>query len=442
MALRKRTDNSTRHRLHHLLHHVGWSLAALEEPRAGKVGLMQLAPLPDNQALLFVFLSEPLPSSEAAFKAYEDFSPGHRRLFRLLCEEGVHARHALLIDSEFTTELVDLSQEDPLLHLRNESEVTERLLPLLNPTALARGSLSSYPRKTLRQRARELEEWTRLWTSRLGAATGATREQASLFFEWLHLTRHAELMGIGRTGLEPLARFAELDRQPTNPARRLLQSWKPLAEQWSLLQGAPLKTMDQLARRAGEGGLLLECLQSFGRLSRSKFTAPVFADAFSDEELCLVGWRHSLVEVLPQASDAPDPARWLSATHDIDLDVTGFPGVLAAFDQVAEELRMLARQHAVQRQRGERPGVQLDLLGTEPPPLEEVDGPRIALRNVLRIRTRSRLRADTARLVLLAHTAEWYARLHRPDALFPVPQIVVQGPPPAPPTPRPNPALN
>ncbi|MBI1291737.1 hypothetical protein GC173_10910 [bacterium] len=440
MAPRKRTESYARHRLHQLLHHVGWSLSLLEEPRVEKSGLWQLAPLPDGQTILFLFLNEPLPALDAAFRAYEDFSPEHRRLFSTLREQGVHARHALLIDEEFKTELVDLAQEDVLLHVRNETELNERMLPLLTATALARGSLTAYPRKTPRQRARELDEWTRLWTSRLGAATGASREQALMFFEWLHLSRLAEQLGIGKKGLEPITRFGELPRNPPNAARRLLQSWKPLAEQWCLLQGTPLKNMDQLARRALDNNLLLDCLSSYGRLSRGKFSSDIFAEAFGDEELRLVGWRHSLVEALPQASDAPDPARWLSSTFDVDLDATGFPGLLAAYNQVAEELRMLARQQAIQRQRGERPGVQLDLLGTEPPPLAEEEAPRLTLQNVLRVTTTKRFRAEIARMVLLAHTAEWFARLHRPESIFPVPQVeVVPGTdraatPPAPPT--------
>jgi hypothetical protein len=414
----------------HLLHHVGWSLSSLSEPQRLKGLSWQLAPLPDGQALLLVFCDEPLPPLDSAFRAYEDLAPVHRLIIRQIAEEGLPTRHLLLVDGDGSAHLLDAGREEVLVAAEGETELAERILPLLVPGALARGSLAMHPRKPERQRARELDDWTRLWMSRIGPASGAAREHTTLLFQWLHLARLAELLGIGPTALEPLTRWGEPGRGGS-ASRRLLQSFRPLSEHWHLLQGAPLKTIDQLLRRAQESGQLVPCLQSHARLSRAKFSALIFAEAFADEPLRLTGWRHSLVEPV-QADAERDPARWLASTLRLQLDEIGFPGVLMEFDRISEDLRLLAREHAVQRQRGERPGIQLDLLGSEPPPLTEEEAPRVTLQSVVQLVTGSRQRAETARLVLLAHAAEWFARVHRPETIFPTPSIEVVAPPIAP----------
>ncbi|CAN5479971.1 hypothetical protein BH09SUM1_BH09SUM1_28780 [soil metagenome] len=441
-AKKQKSAPAVSHQFLRMLHHLGWSLTAFGEAQEDDGLAWQAAPLPDGGTLLLVQLQEPLPKLDAAFKHYEDFAPLHRRVQWTLRNAGVTARHVVLLGPQGGAQLIDFLQEDVFIDAQDEADVTERVLPLLNMNALTRGSLATFPRKTLRQRAKELEEWTRIWSSRLGAASGVSREAMALFFEWLHLARVAHQHAIGPAQNPTFAEFAA--RAPKQPARYLAQCFKELHGAWNLLQGASLETQKQIAQSAHEGGQLGPCLDSYSRLSRSKFSAEVFAEAFADEELRLIGWRTGLID--GDAAAAEDPARWLIEHCHVKLDETGFPHLLQAFDRVTEDLRRFAREQAVLRERGERPGLQMDLLGDEPPPIEEDDAPRVALYSVLRVSTSRRARAETARLVLLARAVEWNARLRRTSAIFSAPQIIVTSPKPAakprPAPPRSDPAYN
>jgi hypothetical protein len=420
---RKATQDTGAHRFLQLLHHVGWAVSALEKPRAAKGYQWLLAPLPDGTACAIVFMDDPLPSLDEPFRRYEDLLPVHRLLLRELAEESAGLRHLLVVDPLRTVQLLDAAQEDILVETRDESSFSERLLPLLNLGALARGSLSSYLRKAPRQRAKELEDWTRLWSNRLGGNVAATREQTAAFFYSLHLTRLAEQLAVGPVLPDPLSRFGEPGKAPS-ALRRLLALMKPLAERWNLLQLVPWKALDQFVRRANEGDLLLTCLQSYARLSRAKFSADLFGEAFADEELRHIGWRQHLVEGVPVLK-AEDPQRWLVDPAVVSLEKLGIPGVLAQLDHITEDLRGLARSQAIRALRGERPGLQLDLLAEEPEPFAEEDSPRTALQRSLRVTTGTRARQELLRFVLLAHAVEWTARLHRLDVIFPEPQVIL-----------------
>jgi hypothetical protein len=418
-----------------MLHHLGWSLASISEPQPlPGGGHWQTAPLPDGRVLLIATLAEPLTPMEEAFKAYEDVTPQHRRLAAALAEAEVHARHALLLDADLGAQLIDLAQEEVLIEAHGREQITERLLPLLDLNALARGSLTAFPRKTLRQRSRELADWIKVWSARIGSAASAQREAMGIFFHWLLLARLAEQLGFGP---RRKVRFGEygIDAKPLNAVRYLTQYFKPLNEHWNLLQGQSFDRQRDLAQRAHDHGDLTACLQSFSRIGAGKFSAAVFAEAFADEELRLIGWRNSIVE--GEQPSEEDPARWLFNPLTVDLDEIGFPMMLRRFDAITEDLRRLAREQAVQRENGQRPGVQLDVFSIEPPPITEEDTPRIVLQMVLRVRTARRERADAARLVLLAHAAEWHARLREAEPIFPVPNVTTTEPAPASPRPRP-----
>lgn len=409
---------------------MGWGTAAWSEPveLRGPWGAggatWSTAPLPDGQMLLLLNLDRPLPPFAESFKQYEDVSPLHRQVLAALAAEKIAVRHVLLLDPAFGAQFLDATQEDVLLDVRGEAEATERLLPLLQPSALARGSLSNFPRKAPRQRARELADWTRVWATRLGAASGASRDSITVTMHWLHLTRLAEVIGMGPA---PKQDFAAFGLAPKAPPRTLLGRFKALHDHMNLLQGSTVAAQKRVVELAHGNGQLLPCLESFSRLSRSKFSAAIFAEAFADEELRAIGWRQALVN--PPAESGEDAERWLLEPHVLPLDEEGLPALLAAFDRITEDLRRTAREHLLGRQRGERTGMQLDLLGAPPPDFTEEDAPRLTLERCLQVRTRHRARGELAAFILLAHAAEWAGRLRIPDPLFPRPQVVVEGAP-------------
>lgn len=448
----KQRSDPTSHPFVLMLYHLGWSLSSLEDPQPLAFGgstvpraHWQMAPLPDGHFLLLLFLDVTIPDLDVAFKHYEDFLPLHAELRRALKDNGLATRHVILADPEGTVQLVDFAQEDILIDARNEEELTNRLLPLMNLNKLAGGSLTAFPRKTLRQRARELNDWTRIWSSRLGSVSGAGQKEMRQFCFWLHLARLVEQLNLIPNRKLTFSDYG-LKGKPPHPVRYLTQIFTPLRETWNLLQGAPMSTIKQIADRAHEAGELAECLQSFSRISAAKFSSQVFAEAFADEELRMTSWRNSLVwsDIQPEE----DPTRWLVDPHILNLDEAGFSGLTAWFDAITEDLRRLARQQAVSQERGERPGLQMDVFGTEPPIIAEEDVARITLQSGLRIETEKPERADVARFVALAHCAEWHARLRRPEPIFPSFDVYTKKhaapAPPDPPKPAPpmDPGLN
>ncbi len=412
-----------------------------------KGGTLRILPLPDGQTLALVVLPTDLVLLDSAFRQFEDITAQHRNLQQSLSAQGLTVRHALLTDDKLNAHLLDLVQEDVLLEVRGEDDLVERLLPHLGLTALARGSLSALARKALHQRARELHDWVRVWSHRIGAASRTSPTVAEQFFQGLLLARLSEELGLLPGRKLPFRHYGT--GGAPSPVRYLLEVFRPLSRNWNLLQGIALDRAREVAKAADAAGELRPCLESFARLSRAKFFAEVLAEAFSDEGLRLVSWRrHLLAEPL---QERPTPEDWLADPARLNLDECGFSVLLAQFDAVTEALRDLARQQTVACERGERPGLQMDLLGGgEPPELEEEDAPRLTMQQGLRVETSNQRRAGVARLVLLAHAVHWYARLRRPEPLFPTPPVVLHKEPsgstkepPAPAPPRPvDSALN
>lgn len=446
---RKKTPTIGAHskRLLQLLHHLGWADTSISPPErlSGIPGVeWQAAPLPDGQHLLLLHCGEPLPGLATVYKHYEDFPTFHRRLQAAIQDQGLRSHLGMLCDPRQTVQFIDFRREEILIEAHGEREITDNILPILALDSVARGHLHSFPRKSVAQRALELADWTRLWTSRIGAASGGTPDSVERFLHWLHLCRHAELHGIGPRQPRTLANYC-LKSTPPHPVRYLLTRFSRLHGDLNLLQGASMEAQRLIARASHQQGQLAPCLDSFSRVAAGKFTAEVFAEAFSDEELRRTGWRHSLVERPDESGDGPE--RWLAGPYEADLDRMGFPSLIRQFDLITDDLRNLARQHAVAFERGEQVGLQLDLLGGDPPTFHEDEAPRLTLQKALNIRTRDRRRGETARLVLLARVAEWHQRLHRPDLVFPIPRISAgngKGRPPAPRAvyPPPNPSLN
>jgi hypothetical protein len=435
----RRTSDSRGTRLGQLLHHLGWSLGAFSEPRPilpRGAATVQTAPLPGGDVLTLVDVGDRMPPTDALFRAFEDLTDDHRAIQTALVQANISARLALLHGAGLATQLVDFDAEEVLLATRNEAETTSRLLPLLDLNAIARGALGAFPRKSLRHRAQELADWSRLWTTQVGGAGRISREIAQLLMQWLLLARLAEEAGLPIPARHP---FRLLALRRADPARHLAPIFAQLATRWDALHGAAPDVIAHAATMAHQGGQLAPCLASFSRLSRSKFTAEVFADAFSDEDLRAVGWRQALLGPLPP--ELPTGNEWIEAGYTAPLDTLGFPPVLAVYDAIVADLSTLCRDREMALRRGERPGVQIDLLAGEPPEFTEADCPRIALERVLLLETARRTRADAARLVLSARALEAAARFHRrgaPDPLLAAPRIHCSEPPPRP-APRPAP---
>lgn len=431
----------------HLLHHLGWANAATLKPKPLGTGrgvwdrahAITLA-LPEGAPLLIVEAPAPLAGKRIAFEAFEDLTNDLLALRAAMDRAGVQARHAIAVEPRGTAQLVDFAQEELLLETGDRNETAERIMPLLEAGALVRGSLATYPRKGPAQRAAELARWTHLWTTRLGASLELPREPIERFFRSLLLVRVAEALGQSPADAPPLASVVAA---PERALRTLATHLKPLVEKHRFIQeertAAPLLGV---AKRADErDGLLAECLGSFARCARSKFSADLFADAFADAELRQLSWRNSLLEESPAAADAPTP-RWLLETCPFDLDAGGFVLLLRQFDRVVEDLRRLRQEESARARRGELSGVQMDVFGREPSAPPEDDAALFALGDVLRVTTTQRPRAELARMVLLAHTAAWNVRLRREDAVMPPAPVRLLEPPPAPaaPTASPPPA--
>ena len=408
-----------------VLSHLGWSLSAPGNPNkfrhggrgiAGQAVWLALS-LPDEHSLLLMALEEDLPGLSECFKSYEDLTIRHRQIFRALAEEGLKARYILLLGTE-GAHLIDRASEDILLAAESHEEIDERLLPLLDIQALSRGSLTAFPRKALRQRARELADWTQLWSARIGAKLELTQGVMWRFFDWLHLARLAEENRVGPHH-DALMRDYALAANPPDPRRFLDARFRPLHQEWFLLQEGDPESKLGIAARAAQEGLMADCLKSYGLLSRGKFTAEVLAEAFSDESLRILSWRSSVVAHDLPGGEHDETFRWAYESYAFDLDQLGYAVMLKRQDELTGQVRRFAQAQQLAAERGERVGLQMDLLAEAPPEIAPDLAPRHVLKRVLQVETADPARAALARTLLLARACEWYRRYRRTDLTFP-----------------------
>ncbi|MCB2153575.1 hypothetical protein KQI84_01710 [bacterium] len=429
-----------------VLSHLGWSLSAPGAPRkfrhggrgiAGQAVWLALS-LPDEHSLLLMALEEDLPSLSPCFKAYEDLTVRHRQIFRAVAEEGLTARYLLLLGHQ-GAHLIDRASEDILLAAEDHEEIDERLLPLLDLQSLSRGSLTAFPRKALRQRARELADWTQLWSARIGSKLDLTQGVMWRFFEWLHLARLAEENHVGPAHDTSIGDYA-LSAHSPDPKRFLDARLRPLHQEWFLLQEGDPETKLGIAARAAAEGLMADCLKSYSLLSSGKFSAEVFAEAFADEELRVLSWKSSVIA--SDLSGAEDEGtRWLYEAFEFDLDKQGCAVLLKRMDELTEQIRRFAQAQRLAAERGERVGFQMDLLAEAPPEIVPDEAPRFVLKHVLRVRTGDPARAALAKTLLLARACEWYRRYRRSELTFPPLQVDLSRQP-EPPPPSDGPSLN
>lgn len=421
-------------RLRHVLSslgHLGWTLRAglrpepldPRGPSANAWSAASQVPLamPGGEVLLLVARDGEMAPIGQAFRRFEDLTTDHRALLALLAARSMRARYVLAMAGA-RTHLLDASEEDVLVATESPEEFTERLLPLLDVASVARGSLDAFPRKTLHQRARELGEWAQLWTMKLGARLEPTPSLVARVVEALLVARLASLAGYGE--LNPTPGLAAVSAT----ARRA--EWvRLMVERWHLAQEVSARLLESFLDEAARSGLLHEMLESLALLGARKFTAEVFAEALADEPLRLLSWRASVVgePLIPTGADVDSSL--LSQCFEIDLDRAGTAVLLRGFDELAGFARERALDWQAATERGERPGVQLDLLAAEAPRLDVRGVVGHVLRTMLRVRSGQATRGSLARLLVVARALEWQARLGVGPA--PLPRVSVATPLPS-----------
>jgi hypothetical protein len=415
--------SETRHdplrRLFSFLAHLGWQVAPRAQARTlktpgGEFGWYALS-LPDGATLLAVSTSEELPSTATAFRRFEDFAPVHRRVRAILRGNDLQGRYVLLL-SGFRAHLIDQVDDDLLLAIETREEWDNRLLPLLDLQSVARGSLSGFPRKSLHQRARELADWTHLWSARIGSRIDTSPAVMARFFDWLH---------VSRTALRRLPALRAGGEASLTTRRDLEEIFRHLAETYNLLQGTTLKAQLAIAEEAHRSGLLAECLESYALLSSAKLDAATMAEAFADDALRLMSWRSSVVAgPTLDNQDDDDPFGAALSGYEVNLDTEGTTVLLRRFDDLVHHVTQGALNYELSLQRGQPFGVQLDLLAAPIVQPRVEDAIRHVLRHILRVTTADPRRADLARLILAARTVEATAESGHP--LRPLPALGVE----------------
>jgi hypothetical protein len=195
--------------------------------------------------------------------------------------------------------------------------------------------------------------------------------------------------------------------------------------------------MQALVAAASRAKMLVPCIQSLKRLSRTKFCAEIFAEAFADDTLREKSWAASMTAVAAAATMPGNPTAL--APCEVDLDEAGLVGLLREFDRASESIDRLRSDLATQQELGETAGLQLDVFCEDSALPSEEATPRYILEQGLTVRTSTRARADLARMVLLAHAARWNARLGNLRTFYPDPRVQVEAPAVAKPLPQPQP---
>jgi hypothetical protein len=238
------------------------------------------------------------------------------------------------------------------------------------------------------------------------------------FFDWLHLSRLV------------LKRFPSL--HPSGNAdgfpgsrKELEELFRLLGDTYNLLQGASLKTQLTLIDEAHRAGLLADCLESYALLSSAKLDSVTFGEAFADEALRLLSWRSSVVAgPTIDADDEDDLFSFVQRAYEVDLDENGTAVLLRRFDDLVSAVGSAALTYERAMERGERMGVQLDLLAAPVARPRAEEATRHVLKYILRVRTSESRRADLVRLLLAGRAVERAADSGFP--LRPLPPVLVE----------------
>ncbi len=407
----------------HALHHLGWAGAAHALQASARLrglpggGTLAVLTLPDGQFLAVVAADAELPLPSESFEAFEDHSTEFRRLARALRQLEGELHYVALLSPSGRAQLVDWTNDEVLLSADSRAETEERLLPLLEPAAVMRGSLIAHPRKSVPRRAGELEKWTRLWETRVGSALNLKRGPVERYFRALAVARLCARVGACVPRPIPFAEHCA-QAKPPDGARYLKPIWRELCGPRNIVQGVRRDELDAISAAGAKDGVLTDCLGSFSRLSAAKFSAEIMAGAFADEEARAVSWRAGFLESTPASTDG-DAMRRLIEPVELDLDECGYLVMLRAFDRVADQLRKSRGLIAAQRRHGDLAGIQMEVFGMEPDVPSDDGVAAFVLSRGLRVATAHPQRADLARMLLLCRAVEWTSHLGQFDATFP-----------------------
>lgn len=425
------------------LAHMGWGSRKWPEIRTGSgkgsTGFLKelggetstsVLALPSNKALLICSLEENL-GLESAFNRWEDFTPLYRRLLHQAQLQVPNARYLLLM-SEAHGVLLEVDSETVMAFSSGKREWEERLLTKFDFPLLSTLGLGHSNGKTLRRSALELAQWTTYWCTELGSKSGESKSTVERFFLTLHLARLVDTLG-----REPRERVFLAPPPPrTKLAAMLEKLFLPIHQSQNILQMGGLEDSLKFARSITDLEALME---SYWCLSRNKFTAEVFAEAFTAPDFLGYSYQQYMTRGASQpASDAGAALNMLIAqAHEIpvsvNLDETGIVVLLKEFDGLVERLQQSALEHQASLARGERPGLQLDLLLAEPEEPSTTNVVTVALRDLFSFETVFPERVPSARLALLARAVEWNARLsNKRNLVYPALKALVLPPAQAP----------
>lgn len=372
--------------------------------------------LPNGSTLLVFAVPGEVLHYEDCFRRFEDLAPFHRQLLDSLNQMKMSGRFVLVFD-ERKASVLDRKSEFVLAHASGKREWEENLLPLFDFQSMNLGGFANTPQKSPRRAGQELAEWTSYWATEIGSQVSTSKTVMSRFFDTLHLSRLADQLGPGDKSMF----LKHRQKQSKKPVALLESLFHPLYNHQNFLQMAGVETSLQLARQA-KG--LQDCLESYGHLAGAKLSSDVLAEAFADTAFKELSYRAYLrQEKTPEAGASTSAQDQLQFPVLFKPDELGFVLMLQAFDERVELVRQDATERKAALARGERPGMQLDLLSAEP---EEI-APENAVYSVLKdhffVETAEPERVALIRLLLLARACEWNARLSSTSSVYPAVKI-------------------
>lgn len=407
-----------------VLSHLGWGLGRAQRPKPLKIkdeppACWTPMRLPDGSTLVILALGGGLPDTSESFQRYEDIAPRHLELFRQLEAVGIVARHVLLLPS-CGGQLVDCERREVLVTARSQDELTTRITPLLNLDHVGHGQSMGFPCKSIHEHGRELSDWSRVWSARIGSRLGVGPAVVTPLVWWTLLLHAARFVAPGWASPQLGGGGDHL--------KALQQAFRVFQERHNLLQKPGWKQVAGLAAEVDRANLLEPFRASLDLLSRSKFSSEAFAEGFLDEELRQVSWRSAVLGAkatrgghhLEETTDAADRVQ-------VDLDEVGAFVLLATIDELCAKTHQRALEHQAALERGERPGIQLDLLSEAPDEPHPREAVQTVLARGLKVVTSRPHRADYARLVIATKAMELLRQYDGTDRPLPVIPVAVTG---------------
>ncbi len=378
--------------------------------------------LPTNSTLLIFAFPGELLDFEGCFRHFEDLAPFQRVLLDAAKQAKLSGRFMLVFD-ERKASIIDRESEFVLAHASTRREWEENLLPYFDFQSINIGGLLNHPQKSARRAGQELAQWSSFWGAEIGSEVSTSKTVMNRFFETLHLSRLAD------EGNQQEKSYFLISRQKGSkkPVQLLESLFSTQYNHQNFLQMAGIETSLQLARQSKR---LADCLQSYGRLAHGKLRSDVFAEAYAEQDFKDLSYKAFLRQELPvQAEAAENNPNQLQYPVVFNADQFGYVLMLQAFDQRVELVRKDALERKAALARGERPGMQLDLLSNESEEIAPENAVFAVLKSHFFVETAESKRFSLIRLLLLARACEWNNRLKATNLLYPAVKIQLTSPP-------------